>query len=264
MLLVLAFQTREPSPPPSFSLATPTPPTQTGPGEKALADLIRALRLPHSHAQNDTSKATTRDPSIMNRAPSFLSGGLPRDRRGRIAHKRNLGGISVRAMGGAGDAEDEGRRWDDDETPRNGFISRTTLDTERERELEILEGLRSPDPIIHTPGVGARASVGGWGLGVAGAAEDVGKATIEEDEYDGDDDEPLTWDEAQLMVENIMVYAGKMTRLQEDSAGANAIRDVHGRLLDAYERKGFPKDAEKQTKKTDTSSASSAKPGVRK
>lgn len=68
-----------------------------------------------------------------------------------------------------------------------------------------------------------------------------------------------------------MIYASKMTRLQEDHAGASvrhsftyarsdyiylasvqAIRDVPGRLFEAYERKGFAKDrieAEKQAKK---------------
>jgi hypothetical protein len=67
---------------------------------------------------------------------------------------------------------------------------------ERERELELLEGLRSPDPISNA-GVGARASVGGWGLGGGGGGEDTGKPAIEDDEY-VDDDEPLTWDEAQV------------------------------------------------------------------
>jgi hypothetical protein len=97
-----------------------------------------------------------------------------------------------------GDGE-EGR-WDDDgeETPRNGFVASTTLDMEHEQEREFLEGLRSPDPISSAAGVGARASVGGWGLGGEGGGEDAGKATIEEDEYDVDDDEPLTWDEAQV------------------------------------------------------------------
>jgi hypothetical protein len=103
-------------------------------------------------------------------------------------------------MGGLGgvDGDDEGR-WDDEggETPRNRFVPRTTLDMERERELEFLEGLRSPDP-INSGGLGTRASVGGWGLGGAGVGEDTGKAAIEDDEYDVDDDEPLTWDEAQV------------------------------------------------------------------
>jgi hypothetical protein len=103
------------------------------------------------------------------------------------------------SVGGVGDVEDNGR-WDEDggETPRNGFVARTTLDMERERELEFLEGLRSPDPITSGVGVGARASVGGWGLGVAGGGEDTGKAAIEDDEYDVDDDEPSTWDDAKV------------------------------------------------------------------
>ena len=198
-MLVLAFQTREPSPPPSFSLATPTPPAQIGPGEKALADLIRALRLPQSRTASEVSKAALPMSSMMARAPGFLHGGLPRDRRGRIAHKRNLGMRGMGSVGGVGDVEDNGR-WDEDggETPRNGFVARTTLDMERERELEFLEGLRSPDPITSGVGVGARASVGGWGLGVAGGGEDTGKAAIEDDEYDVDDDEPSTWDDAKV------------------------------------------------------------------
>lgn len=73
----------------------------------------------------------------------------------------------------------------------------TALDMEREREREFLEGLRSPDPISNT-GIGARASVGGWGLG---EGEDGGKATADEERYQvEDDDENITWDEAQVRV----------------------------------------------------------------
>lgn len=189
-MLVLAFQTRQPSPPPSFSLTSPNPPSQIGPGEKALADLIRALRLPSSSSAG--SKSNKNDTSKAVRAPSFLSGGLPRDRRGRIAQKRTTGGIGIAT-------EDEEIGWDDGggETPRNGFMGNTTLDMEREREREFLEGLRSPDPISNS-GVGARASVGGWGLGDNNGGEDSGRTTVEEDEYHEDDDEPLTWDEAQV------------------------------------------------------------------
>lgn len=198
-MLVLAFQTREPSTPPSFSLAAPTPPAPKGPGEKALDDLIRALRLPHTEAEPGSAKSIKHTSSVVKpRAPSFLSAGLPRDRRGRIAHKRNLGGgLSI---SGGGDGGDNGEGWDEDgeETPRNGFVARSTLDMENEREREFLEGLRSPDPITSSAGVGARASVGGWGLGGEGGSEDPGKGAVEEDEYDGDDDEPLTWDEAQV------------------------------------------------------------------
>ena len=140
------------------------------------------------------------------RAPSFLSGGLPRDRRGRIAQKRNLGVVGG-GLGASGESGEEGG-WEDGggETPRNGFVQRdSTLDLERERERIFLEGLRSPDPITSHAGVGARASVGGWGLGGGGpdedsGAEDNGKATVEEDQYTEEDDEPLTWDEAQVCI----------------------------------------------------------------
>lgn len=258
-MLVLAFQTRQPSLPPSFSLTSPAPQAQTGPGEKALADLICALRLPsftHSaeRAEVETGEElkSTLDPSIMARAPSFLSAGVPRDRRGRIAQKKTSGpgglGIGVGGVGAGGVAGDED--WDDGgETPRNAFVVGAAVGggtMDRNREREFLEGLRSPDPIssgVMADEAGARASVGGWGLGLGGVSmgEDAGKAAVEEDEYDVDDDEPLTWDEAQvcvniflcalaltdagklsqLMVENIMIYTSKMSRLQEDHAGAS-------------------------------------------
>ena len=68
---------------------------------------------------------------------------------------------------------------------------------ERERERESLDALRSPDPISNT-GVGARGSVGGWGLG---EGEDGGKATGEEGGYQvEDDDEPITRNGAQASV----------------------------------------------------------------
>ncbi|KAF7977425.1 hypothetical protein HWV62_3572 [Athelia sp. TMB] len=211
MLLVLAFQTRAPAPPPSA--LSPRPPPPPGPGEKALAELVRALRLPSAPGGG----------SITARAPSFLSEGAPRDRRGRIAQKP----ASVRVPGvegeGYGFGEGEGYGGDGEETPRNGG-------------REFLEALRSPE----------QGRAGGWGLGVR--AEEDGK-----DGY-GEDDEPLTWDEAQLMVENVMIYTSKLSRAEGDHAGANgqAIRDVPGRMFEAYERKGFAKDrseAERQAKK---------------
>ena len=59
-----------------------------------------------------------------------------------------------------------------------------------------MEASRSPDPISNT-GVGARGSVGGWGLG---EGEDGGKATAEEGYQVEDDDEPITRNEAQASV----------------------------------------------------------------
>ena len=74
------FQTRQHSPPPSFALTDPNPPPHISPSEKALNNLIDALRVPPaSRGASKNAKAH----SV--RAPSFPSGGHPRDRRGRIA-----------------------------------------------------------------------------------------------------------------------------------------------------------------------------------
>lgn len=144
--------------------------------------------------------------SPLTRAPSFLSGGLPRDRRGRIAQKQKGKGLAH--LVGLGSGEDEDMLGD--ETPRGGSSS-YVVEVEREREREFLEALRcvflghfftsqgvflkfsllflfrSPD----VESTAARASVGGWGLGAG--HEDVGKAAEEEEE-----DEPLDWDQAQV------------------------------------------------------------------
>ncbi|KAG6813677.1 hypothetical protein H0H92_008525 [Tricholoma furcatifolium] len=159
MLLVLTSQRRPRAL--AFSLTAPVP-TPT-PGEQVIIDLLRVVRSPRpqydarAQALNKLVPASPRA-----RAPSFLSGGLPRDRRGRIAHKQN-----ARRPAPLGDDVFNG-----DETPRGGsYVS----DMEREREREILESLRSPDvDATH------RASVGGWGLGEG--HEDVVKMTDEEED----------------------------------------------------------------------------------
>lgn len=73
------------------------------------------------------------------RTPSFLSGGIPRDRRGRIAQKKGKGVstlVGFDAMKGVLDDEDVSG----DETPRNAAGG--VLDLERERERVMLESLR--------------------------------------------------------------------------------------------------------------------------
>ncbi|KAJ7755696.1 HbrB-like-domain-containing protein [Mycena maculata] len=172
MLLVLTSQSRQRPPPISLTSAPPQP----SPSEAAVADLLRAVRSPRP--QFDAKANTT--PISPARAPSFLSGGLPRDRRGRIAQKSlNLVGIKV--------TEDGDEDVLGDETPRvaHGLA-------EREREREFLEALRSPD--LESQQVAVK---GGWGLGPGGGTLDSAKPDEEEDE-------PLNWDEAQAVVERMV------------------------------------------------------------
>ena len=71
-------------------------------------------------------------PAFQPRTPTFLSGGIPRDRRGRIAQKGKIPQAShdqtnEDVFGG--------------ETPRKGPVS-YIIEMEREREREMLEALR--------------------------------------------------------------------------------------------------------------------------
>ncbi|KAI0063525.1 HbrB-domain-containing protein [Artomyces pyxidatus] len=169
MLLVLVSQGR--SHHASVSLTTPSPlPT---PGEAAVSHLLRVVRASTSGARLSGGRA----PHRQARTLSFLSGNIPRDRRGRIAQRP--GPLRMDLV--VSDDEQDGG-----ETPRIGFAP------EREREREFLESLRSPDPPLDQ-----RASVGGWGLG---AWNEEGKDKGEEDE----EEDPMDWDQAQAVVERMV------------------------------------------------------------
>ena len=111
------------------------------------------------------------------RTLSFLSGNVPRDRRGRIAHRP--GPLSL--DGTNSDLED------DVVTPRLGLGLNAGIGV-RERERELLDSLRSPDPDPPE----ARGSVGGWGLGTW----DECISTREKD--DDDDDEHVELEQTQV------------------------------------------------------------------
>lgn len=81
------------------------------------------------------------------RTLSFISGNVPRDRRGRIAHRPDPLSLD----------EPSSDLEDDVVTPRLGLGPNVEQGARREREL--LDSLRSPDQ------PDARQSVGGWGLG---------------------------------------------------------------------------------------------------
>lgn len=135
-LLVLTSQKR--SRPVTFSLTTPAP--QPTPGEAAVADLLRIVRSPRVYLDARTQALRLGPLSPLSRAPSFLSGGLPRDRRGRIAHKQKGKGVNDLISDGLADGDDTFG----DETPRNGPSQ--MLEVEREREREFLEALRFVGP----------------------------------------------------------------------------------------------------------------------
>jgi len=109
--------------PATFSLTTPSPePTA---GEAAIRDLLRLIRNPRPDTRHSRFKGTFSKPS------TFLSGALPRDRRGKVPHKgRDLPDF-VRARL---DEETLG-----EETPR---IGPPNFMLEIVREREFLEALR--------------------------------------------------------------------------------------------------------------------------
>ncbi|KAI0780338.1 HbrB-like-domain-containing protein [Fomes fomentarius] len=200
MLLVLVSQrSHRPA-----SLSLTAPPPQPSTGEAAITRLLRALHAPIA------TLGAPRHAGRTGAAPSFLSAGLPRDRRGRIAQKADVGsprangrrwkarselddaygvlggggyaeeiaagsygGGYVDRYGGAGDWEDA-----DTDTPRVGV---TFADPVRARDKELLESLRSPDPENTT-----RMSMGGWGLG-AGREEQAEIDMGDDDEMDSED-----------------------------------------------------------------------------
>ena len=159
-------------------------------GEAAIADLLRLFSQAQHHTRAHTPQhaprqSYTRGLSVRASTPSFLTAGIPRDRRGRIGGhdvKRmilNAGGWPVGMPAGSGnvpvddedaDAEDEGGD-EGNETPRVGAMEY--------RDRRGVPSARSAQQ---------HANTGGWGLG----------AGNEEREDDDDDDETMNWDQAQV------------------------------------------------------------------
>lgn len=164
-LLVLVSQGRQPT---AASLTTPAPaPSQS---ELAVQHLLNVVRSGASGVRLSGPRGT-----YAPRTLSFLSSNVPRDRRGRIAHRP--GSLSLDETGS--DLED------DIVTPRLGLGPNVGVGA-RVRERELLESLRSPDPPE------TRQSVGGWGLG----AWDEGINAREKD--DDDEDEQMELEQAQV------------------------------------------------------------------
>lgn len=163
MLLVLVSQGRQPT---ATSFTAPAPsPSQ---GELAIQHLLKVVR---SDACGTRGSAQRRGTYAI-RTLSFISGNVPRDRRGRIAHKP--GPLSLDEAGS--DLEDDAL------TPRLGLSAGTTaVGGESVGGRELLESLRSPEPVE------ARQSVGGWGLGAW-----VEGVSVREKDDDDDDEQTDT------------------------------------------------------------------------
>lgn len=124
-------------------------------------------------------------PFTISRHPSLFSGAAPRDRRGRVARKSGHYLTS--------NTKTRTNKWgSDDETPRNAGFG-----TERDREKEFLDSLRSPELDTEDEGVGGPA--GGWGLG-RGQEHQGGE--------DDDEEETLDWEQAQGVVERMVGLRG--------------------------------------------------------
>jgi hypothetical protein len=94
--------------------------------------LLRALMAPPPGHTPQNSR-------VLSRPPSFLSGGKPGDRRGRIALKpTKCKGITSRNVASGDGEESDSAFGDGGETPRNGFVG-AKLDTSREQFLEALK-----------------------------------------------------------------------------------------------------------------------------
>lgn len=98
-------------------------------------DLLRLVRSPGSLADRLRSPNSRNLHGGIANPATFLSGAIPRDRRGRIAQKKKKGkaGTIMAGSGGEDDNLDDGV-----ETPRNGFGGFTS----DPREQELLEALR--------------------------------------------------------------------------------------------------------------------------
>ncbi|KAI0093316.1 HbrB-like-domain-containing protein [Irpex rosettiformis] len=126
MLLVLISQR---SLPVAYSLTDPPP--SAPPGDEAISLLLRDIRTPLS-PQNGKEPGR-RQYFAGTGAPSFLSAGLPRDRRGRIAQKTERQPYTV---------EEYDESMLGEETPKVGSGYSTEKNAAREREREFLESLR--------------------------------------------------------------------------------------------------------------------------
>jgi hypothetical protein len=229
MLLVLSSISSHTN---ALSLTSSASPHQS-PGERAVANLLRLVLYPQGHHAGVGPGGLGlvggvpggRGDHTIAHLPSFLSGGAPRDRRGRVARKSLHLKVQQLLEGGKGG----GGAMDD---------------AERERDRELLEQLKSPD-VPETPNIPGIIvdNATGWGSNVpkenrplAGYAVDDQEEEEDRDGADGglgslraamaiggggegtptpnwqqSDERMDNWDEAQDVVERMVGMKGDNT-----------------------------------------------------
>ena len=176
MLLVLSSISSHTN---GLSLTSSASPLQN-PGERAVANLLRLVLYPQGHHAGVGpaglglvgSVPGGRGDHTIARLPSFLSGGAPRDRRGRVA-RRSLH-LKVQQLL---------------ENGKGGAVE----DAELERDRELLEQLKSPD-VAETPNIPGIIvdNASGWGTTAPRESRPIAGYAVDDHEEDhGADDDGL-------------------------------------------------------------------------
>jgi len=168
MLLVLSSSSSHTN---TLSLTSSASPLQS-PGERAVANLLRLVLYPQGYHVGVGpgglglvgSVPGGRVDHTIARLPSFLSGGAPRDRRGRVARKSLHLKVQQLLEGGKGGAME---------------------DAERERDRELLEQLKSPD-VAETPNIPGIIvdNASGWGINAPKENRPIAGYVVDDHEED--------------------------------------------------------------------------------
>jgi len=223
MLLVLSSISNHTN---GLSLTSSASPHQS-PSERAVANLLRLVLYPQGHHAGAGPAGLGlvggvpggRVDHTIAHLPSFLSGGAPRDRRGRVARKSLHLKVQQLLEGGKG-----------------GVMQ----DAERERDRELLEQLKSPD-VPETPNIPGIIvdNASGWGNNVPKENRPIPGYVVDDQEEDHGADDGLgslraamaigggegtpapnwqssedrmdNWDEAQEVVERMIGMKGDNT-----------------------------------------------------
>jgi hypothetical protein len=162
----------------TLSLTSSASPLQS-PSERAVANLLRLVLYPQGHHAGVVPCGLGlvggvpggKSDHTIACLPSFLSGGAPRDRRGRVARKSLHLKVQQLLEGGKG-----------------GVVE----DAERERDRELLEQLKSPD-VPDTPNIPGIIvdNASGWGASAPTENRPVAGYAVDDQDEDHTADDSL-------------------------------------------------------------------------